>query len=92
MKSLMAEPVVESAIEEGAGWGDDDDLDADLEEKKAEVSADGDGGWDVEDADLEIPDLGPAQQAESTDMYIHLPTQGNIAYIETFFQIFNQVL
>lgn len=80
MKNLMAEPAVESGIEEGAGWGDDDDLEADPEEKKAEVSAEGEGGWDVEDADLEIPDLGPSHQAEATDSYIHLPTHGNFFF------------
>lgn len=76
MKSLMAEPAIESGIEEGAAWGDDDDLEVDPEERKAEPGGDGEAGWDVEDADLEIPDLGPAQQAENTDSYVHLPTQG----------------
>lgn len=80
MKSLMAEPVVESGVEEGAGWGDDDDLEADPDEKKTEVTAEGEGGWDVEDADLEIPDLGPSQQTESTDSFVHLPPHGNNLY------------
>lgn len=30
----------------------------------------------MEDADLEIPDLGPTPSADSTDTYVHLPTQG----------------
>lgn len=85
MKSLMAEPAVESGVEEGAGWGDDDDLEVDSEEKKAEASVEGEVGWDVEDADLEIPDLGSSQQAETSESYIHLPTQGKF-FSESFFK------
>ncbi|KAJ8928467.1 hypothetical protein NQ314_018972 [Rhamnusium bicolor] len=72
----MVEPAADLGMEEAVGWGDDDDLEVDPEEKRAETSADGEGGWDVEDADLEIPDLGPTQTAETTDSYVHLPTQG----------------
>lgn len=76
MKSLMHEPAAEPGMEEATGWGDDEDLEVDPEEKKAEVSVEGEGGWDVEDADLEIPDVGPVQTGEVEGSYIHLPTQG----------------
>lgn len=61
------------AIDEG-GWGDDDeDIEDESEEKKN--AGDGEAGWDVEDADLEIPDLGMAQQTTSVG-FVHLPTIG----------------
>lgn len=72
----MAEPVVDGGIEEAGGWGDDDELDIDPEERRADVSGEGEVGWDVEDADLEIPDLGPTTSADTSDTYVHLPTQG----------------
>lgn len=76
MKSLMAEPIVDAGIEDAGGWGDDDEIDVDPEERRADVSGEGEVGWDVEDADLEIPDLGPAPAADASDTYVHLPTQG----------------
>ncbi|XP_076265254.1 coatomer subunit alpha isoform X1 [Rhynchophorus ferrugineus] len=77
---LAAEPVASEALEEAGGWGDDDDDDiGEIEGRKPSVSASGDGGeagWDVEDADLVIPDLGPTQESEVADNYIHLPSAG----------------
>ncbi|XP_060529873.1 coatomer subunit alpha [Cylas formicarius] len=78
-KSLMAEPTIDTGMEEAGGWGDEDDLEIDQEEKKgvaAGSTGEGEAGWDVEDADLEIPDLGPAQTTEISDSYVHLPAQG----------------
>lgn len=77
MKSLMAEPVADMEMEDAGGWGDDDDVIADTEAKATAIDAsgDGEGGWDVEDADLEIPDLGPTETV-ATDNYVHLPTKG----------------
>lgn len=74
--TLIADPAVDAEVEE-AGWGDDDE-EEDIEEKKKseQVGGDGEAGWDVEDADLEIPDIGPAQGAAVTDSYVHLPTPG----------------
>lgn len=40
------------------------------------VSESGEAGWDVEDADLDIPELGPTPGEETTDSYVHLPAQG----------------
>lgn len=38
---------------------------------------DAEPGWDVEDADLEIPDLGPTPSAAAGNAnYVHLPTNG----------------
>ncbi|VEN35072.1 unnamed protein product [Callosobruchus maculatus] len=78
MKSLMVEPSTEQAMEEATGWGDDEEIDTEGEEKRVPdaVAGDGEAGWDVEDADLEIPDLGPSQATESTDSYIHLAPPG----------------
>ncbi|CAH0555045.1 unnamed protein product [Brassicogethes aeneus] len=73
-KSLMAEPSANLEMESAGGWGDDEDV-LEPEEKSVELEGDGDGGWDVEDADLEIPDLGPTEITTS-DNYVHLPTQG----------------
>ncbi|XP_044765066.1 coatomer subunit alpha [Coccinella septempunctata] len=78
MKNLMAEATqnVEEVEVDAGAWGDDDeDAEIDGEEKK-ETSHEGETGWDVEDADLEIPDLGHAAVTESADNYVHLPTPG----------------
>ncbi|XP_063929353.1 coatomer subunit alpha [Zophobas morio] len=77
-KSLMVEPIAEPLDEDVAGWGDDDEeLDVDTERKYDDAApADSEGGWDVEDADLEIPDLGTSQPQQSADNFVHLPTQG----------------
>lgn len=77
MKNLMADAsqnVEEVEVDVGA-WGDDDDDNEDVEDKK-ETSHEGETGWDVEDADLEIPDLGHASAPESADNYVHLPSSG----------------
>ncbi|KAK9890479.1 hypothetical protein WA026_010561 [Henosepilachna vigintioctopunctata] len=79
LKNLLAETMqdVEDVDVDAGAWGDDDDdLEIDTQEKK-ETSAEGETGWDVEDADLEIPDLGPTDISESTDSYIHLPNAGS---------------
>ncbi|XP_050302068.1 coatomer subunit alpha [Anthonomus grandis grandis] len=75
---LVAEPVAAETMKEVEGWGDDDDEMADAEEKTIEKrnSESGEAGWDVEDADLDIPELGPSAVAETTDPYIHLPSPG----------------
>lgn len=54
-----------------------------LEDKTNEprVSESGEAGWDVEDSDLDIPELGPTQAAETSDSYVHLPTQGKVLSI-----------
>lgn len=49
---------------------------SDEKSNEPRVSESGEAGWDVDDADLEIPDLGPAPAAESSDSYVHLPAQG----------------
>ncbi|XP_066146257.1 coatomer subunit alpha [Euwallacea fornicatus] len=75
---LVAEPIVADDMEEAQGWGDDDDELGDGEGKSTEprVSESGEAGWDVDDADLEIPDLGPTPATDTSDSYIHLPAQG----------------
>lgn len=59
------------------GWGADEDLVLDDEEKAGdedvEVGSEGDGGWDVDDADLELPDAGPEA---ASDGYFAAPTKG----------------
>ncbi|KAK9718982.1 Coatomer WD associated region [Popillia japonica] len=75
MANLEIDPTVEAPIDEG-GWGDEDDIfDEDQEKEKIESAGDGEPGWDVEDADLDIPDLDPVQQATTTG-YVHLPSYG----------------
>ncbi|CAG9819218.1 unnamed protein product [Phaedon cochleariae] len=80
MKSLMADPASAAGdVEvEAGGWGDEDDVDEDApEERGGAAEGAGDGGWDVEDADLEIPDVGPTREADQgAEGYVHLPTQG----------------
>lgn len=73
---MAVEPSAEVTIDDAVGWGDDEELEVDPEAKTVSLVADGEGGWDVEDADLEIPDLGPAQAVEGGNSYVHLPTQG----------------
>lgn len=75
----MAEPISDVAMEEAQGWGDDDELELDPDEKKPDTAAaggDGEAGWDVEDEGLEIPDLGPTATAEVEGNFVHLPTPG----------------
>lgn len=55
------------------GWGDDEE--EEIEEKKK--VEDSEAGWDVEDADLEIPDVGPTP-GQTTESYVHLPTRGPV--------------
>lgn len=73
--NLAAPSMLEATTDDvEEGWGDDDE--EEVEEKKtAEVSADSETGWDVEDADLEIPDVGPPP-GQTTETYVHLPTRG----------------
>lgn len=73
--TLAVDPTLDTGVEED-GWGDDDEEEAGGENKKAEPALEGEAGWDVEDADLEIPDLGPAQVQTASDDYVHLPTPG----------------
>ncbi|ENN79199.1 hypothetical protein D910_09097 [Dendroctonus ponderosae] len=76
---LVVEPVASHAIEEAEGWGDDDDdeiIDGEEKSNDPKASESGEAGWDVEDADLEIPELGPTPGEEATDSYVHLPAQG----------------
>lgn len=77
---LAPEHTLEAAIEAEGGWVDDEDdeLEGELGQvKKSDQSGEGEAGWDVEDADLEIPDLGPVHtETEDGQGYIHLPTQG----------------
>lgn len=79
IKTLMVEPSAELLDEDAGGWGDDDDDDIEPDEKRYEDAAshgDGDGGWDVEDAGLEIPDVSATQVQQSSDTFVHLPTHG----------------
>lgn len=65
---------------EEAGWGDEDEEEEEEEgaKKKSEQGGgDGEAGWDVEDADLEIPDLGSTHGSTPPEMYIHLPAPGS---------------
>ncbi|XP_022914728.1 coatomer subunit alpha [Onthophagus taurus] len=65
-------------IVEVEGWGDDEDEqeDGDVITKKMDVGGgDGDGGWDVDDTDLVIPEVA-AQQTAAGSGFIHLPTSG----------------
>ncbi|XP_017770594.1 PREDICTED: coatomer subunit alpha [Nicrophorus vespilloides] len=85
MSNLDIDPNMEPVVDEG-GWADEeDDVDPDVVSKSkpdASGDADMDGGWDVEDADLEIPDLGPTKiNGEDTTTYIHLPSQGISQYM-----------
>lgn len=56
------------------GWGDDEEEEVE-ERKKIEVNGENEAGWDVEDADLEIPDVGPTPGL-TNEHYVHLPTRG----------------
>lgn len=67
--------MLEAAVDEVEdGWGDEEDDEVE-EKKKVEVGGDGEAGWDVEDADLEIPDVGPTP-GQTSETYVHLPTRG----------------
>lgn len=79
MKNLMAEPIEDTGeiYSNAEGWGDDEEETVMESEERRESVNEGDGGWDVEDADLEIPDLGPVAAVETTDSYVHLPAPGH---------------
>lgn len=67
---------MDSGVLEVGGWGDDVDEDND-EEFHDTKEGEAEPGWDVEDADLEIPDLGPVEAAATgSENYVHLPTNG----------------
>ncbi|RWS28728.1 coatomer subunit alpha-like protein [Leptotrombidium deliense] len=59
------------------GWGDDDDLDLDDEDKEGtEKADDGEGeGWDVEDDDIDLPELDTSAVAGDEGFYSP-PTKG----------------
>ncbi|KAF2883804.1 hypothetical protein ILUMI_22390 [Ignelater luminosus] len=80
MNVLAPEHTMEAAIEAEGGWVDDEEEEMDGElgqAKKGDQAGEGEAGWDVEDADLEIPDLGPVSaEPDDAHSYIHLPTQG----------------
>lgn len=70
---------METTVLEVGGWGDDIDEENEEEYHSTKELGQGDAetGWDVEDADLEIPDLVPEQVlAAGNGNYIHLPTNG----------------
>lgn len=75
MSTLVVDPNLEAAVEED-GWGDEDEDEDAEEKKKAEQSGDGEAGWDVEDADLEIPDVGPSQKVVFSGNFVHAPAPG----------------
>lgn len=79
------EASTEEPLEAGGAWGDDDLEEGNvLEENKLdgeEAAAGSDGGWDVEDEDLELPEeLGPVSAdidgGEDTQAFFVAPTRG----------------
>ncbi|XP_047539702.1 coatomer subunit alpha isoform X1 [Vanessa atalanta] len=80
--SGVAAAATDEPLEAGGAWGDDDELQGDVEEPE-EVMEDAcdDGGWDVGDEDLELPEeLAPVQPdidgGEESAEYFVAPTRG----------------
>ncbi|KAF5271367.1 hypothetical protein FQA39_LY08165 [Lamprigera yunnana] len=81
INAFMPENVTDESVEEINGWLDEEDEQVEGEltiNKKTEQAGDGEVGWDVEDADLDIPELANVNISEvgNTKGYIHLPTHG----------------
>ncbi|XP_018332981.1 coatomer subunit alpha [Agrilus planipennis] len=79
--TLAIDPDLDTYADVEGGWVDEDeeslDAEAQKEQKKKKETADDEGGWDVEDADLEIPDLGPTQdETTNSASFVHLPPPG----------------
>ncbi|XP_072934358.1 coatomer subunit alpha [Epargyreus clarus] len=81
--SVAAVAPGDEPLEAAGAWGDDEDVLGNEENKEEEIMEDAcdDGGWDVGDEDLELPEeLAPVSaEAEGDASYFVAPTRGAAA-------------
>lgn len=88
--SLGPDAIIDGAAGGDGGWSDDDEIVTGADGAGGDADdlsvQDRDGGWDVEDADLELPDISMSDLSAAAaalgsrdgdnGTYVHLPTRG----------------